>query len=360
MAETSGVTVERLAGMRLVTLNRPKALNALNLEMIRSMYPLYADWQTNPSVRVIVQQGAGGKAFCAGGDVAALYRSKVHGEGEEGVMQNFFSEEYRLNNLIGSSCKPVVSLLDGIVMGGGVGLSVHGQFRIATERSMFAMPETAIGLFPDVGGSHFLSRLPGSIGMFIALTGARLKAADLLYSQIATHFVPSERLEELVDRLSQLEANDPAILNESIELAIGEVTATPTGEAMLLSHREQIDRLFCGDSVEAVIGELEQDGSDWALKQLDLLRRMSPSSLKITHRQINQGSQLSLKECLRMEFRMTQGCMRNPDFFEGVRAVLIDKDNAPTWSPSTLEQVTEQDVNSYFAPLDQELTFDEQ
>merc|ERR1712166_1539932 len=261
------VIIDRFGGMRLVTLNRPKALNALNLEMIRSMYPLYKDWQTNATVGIIVQQGAGEKAFCAGGDVAALYRSKVDGVGEEGVTRSFFEEEYRLNELIGNSTKPVVSLLDGIFMGGGVGLSVHGGFRVVTERSMFAMPETGIGLFPDVGGSHFLARLPGKIGIYLALTGTRLKAADLVYSQIGSHFVPSDRLPELIDRLEQLEA-PPSLMQQSIEFALDEVTAFPEGESSLKQHRTQIDTLFAGGSVEEIVSALQEEGSEWSEQQL--------------------------------------------------------------------------------------------
>lgn len=356
MAEAP-VLIDRLAGMRLVTLNRPRALNALSLDMIRTMYPLYAEWQHDPSVRLIVQQGVGDKAFCAGGDVAALYKSKVEGAGEEGVTRSFFEEEYRLNLLIGNSSKPVVSLLDGIFMGGGVGLSVHGQFRVVTERSMFAMPETAIGLFPDVGGSHFLSRLPGQIGMYLALTGARMRPADLVYSQIATHYVPSERLPYLVERLEELEAS-PAMMPQSVELALQEVAAVPPAGASLLQHRAQIDQLFNSDSVEGILRNLEEDGSEWALKQSQLLGKMSPTSLKITHRQVREGASKDLAGCLQMEFRMTQGCMANKDFFEGVRAVLIDKDHSPVWSPDSLEAVSDQDVEAYFAPIERELSFE--
>eukprot|EP00658_Telonema_sp_P-2_P012039 TRINITY_DN14591_c0_g1_i2.p1 TRINITY_DN14591_c0_g1~~TRINITY_DN14591_c0_g1_i2.p1 ORF type:complete len:446 (-),score=102.12 TRINITY_DN14591_c0_g1_i2:110-1318(-) len=358
MASADSVIVDRLGSMRLVTLNRPKALNALNLEMIRGMYPMYQEWQANAGVSMIVQQGAGTKAFCAGGDVAALYKSKVNGEGEPGVTSNFFQEEYKLNHLIGSSNKPVISLLDGITMGGGVGLSVHGDFRIVTERSMFAMPETAIGLFPDVGGSHFLPRLPGQIGMFLALTGARLRAADLIYSRIGTHFVPSDRLEELIDRLQQLEA--PAhMMRESIELALSEVEDTPEGHFTLQEHRDKIDGLFSGETVEQILAGLDADGTEWATKQAGLLRKMSPTSLKITHRQIREGASKDLAECLQMEYDMTQACMANKDFFEGVRAVLIDKDNTPVWHPTELDQVSVSDVDAYFQAAANALTFDE-
>eukprot|EP00656_Telonema_subtile_P029400 TRINITY_DN32543_c0_g1_i1.p1 TRINITY_DN32543_c0_g1~~TRINITY_DN32543_c0_g1_i1.p1 ORF type:complete len:428 (-),score=111.97 TRINITY_DN32543_c0_g1_i1:156-1337(-) len=353
----SSVAIEQRGGMQLVTLNRPKALNALSLDMIRTMYPLYSSWQTDPAVRLIVQQGAGGKAFCAGGDVAALYRSKVEGSGEEGVTRSFFEEEYRLNQLIGGSAKPVVSLLDGIFMGGGVGLSVHGKYRVVTERSMFAMPETAIGLFPDVGGSHFLARLPGQLGMYLALTGNRLKTADLLYSQIATHCVSSAQLPELSERLSLLEGPQE-VIEQGIEAVLAELAAAPEGEAGLEQHRAQIDQLFSGSSVEAIVQDLQADGGEWAVKQSKLLGKASPTSLKITHRQVREGASKDLGECLQMEFRMTQACMANKDFFEGVRAMLIDKDHAPVWAPDSLDQVSEQDVAAYFAPLEHELTFE--
>lgn len=355
MAEPT-VLVDRGIGARFVTLNRPKALNALSLDMIREMYPLYQDWQSNDSVKMIVQSGAGGKSFCAGGDVAALYRAKKEGT-DTTIMSDFFSEEYQVNHLIGNSTKPVISLMDGLVMGGGVGLSVHGEFRVATEKSLFAMPETMIGLFPDVGGSHFLPRLPGNLGMYLALTGTRLKASDLLYSQICTHFVPSERLPALCERLEQLVA-PPKTLSESINTAIEQFAELPKDQPMLPQLRAQIDAAFGADSVEEVLAALTADGSEWALKQIELLNKMSPTSLKITHRQIREGADKDLAECLQMEFRMTQGCMANPDFFEGVRAVLIDKDHLPQWQPASLGEVSDEVVDAYFAPIENELTFE--
>jgi len=356
------------SGVRLVTLNRPKALNALNLEMVREMYPLYQRWMDNSDVRMIVQEGSGEKAFCAGGDVASLYHAHKDGaSGSEALTASFFREEYQLNHLIATYPKPIISLLDGITMGGGVGLSVHAPFRVATEKTMFAMPETALGLFPDVGGSHFLSRLPGQIGMYLALSGARLKAEDLLYSRVATHYVPSERLADLKARLADLEA-PPDKLHESVGYALEEFDVSITS-APLMEHRKLIDECFGGNSVDEILAALQSkaETSEFASKLLTTLGRCSPTSMKITFRQLREGAAMDIGDCLKMEYRMSQACCGNhpepcpagKDFYEGVRSILIDKDNAPKWDPATLEEVSEDLVAAHFLPLaqDKELAF---
>jgi len=352
--------------MRLVTLNRPKALNALNLSMVREMYPLYRGWLENPMVRLIVQEGAGAKAFCAGGDVASLYHSHKAG-GEDQLTANFFKEEYQLNHLIATYPKPIISLLDGITMGGGVGLSVHAPFRVATEKSLFAMPETALGLFPDVGGGHFLSRLPGELGMYLALSGARLKAADLMYTRVATHYVPSERIEDLKDRLTALEAPVEK-MHESVAYTLEEY-AEPVTSAPLMEHRALIDECFKGDTVEQMLEALraKADDSEFAAKLVQTLGKCSPTSLKVTVRQLRLGAALDIGSCLQMEYRISQACCGNhpdaesagKDFYEGVRSILIDKDNSPTWSPQALEEVSDELVSAHFAELPpaQELAF---
>jgi len=252
-------------------------------------------------------------------------------------------------------------------MGGGVGLSVHAPYRIATEKTMFAMPETALGLFPDVGGSHFLSRLPGELGMYLALSGARLKAHDLLYARIATHLVKAEYLEDVKDRLASLEA-PPEKMHESVRYALDEFNV-PVTEAPLIEHRKLIDECFKGDSVEEIMEALKAKAGDseFAAKLVGTLEKCSPTSMKITHRQLRAGAALDLGECLKMEYRMSQACCGNhpepspvgKDFYEGVRSILIDKDHSPQWDPATLDGVSAELVEAHFGllPADKELVF---
>lgn len=333
------------------TFTRPKALNALTLAMIRALAPTLAEWAKDPGVRQVVQWGDGGKAFCAGGDVRAVCDAGLaakKGGKVDPLVRDFFFEEYRLNRQLARFPKPIVSLIDGICMGGGVGLSVHGRYRVATERTLFAMPESAIGLFPDVGGSYFLPRLPGRIGIFLGLTGERLKAPDLLDLGIATHYVESAGLDEL----------RAALAKEPADAVLPRFHADP-GPAPLRDHRAAIDACFAADTVEGILGALDAHGIEWTAKLAARLRKMSPTSLKISLRQLALGETLSIEEALRMEFRMVRRCMAADDFYEGIRAVLIDKDHAPKWRPATLADVDEAAVARYFAPLGDgdELTF---
>ena len=334
----SEVLFELRGGVATVTLNRPEALNALTLAMVRSLDARLADCAADAAVRVIVIQGAGERAFCAGGDVRALYDAGLSGGDLPAV---FYRREYALNHRIHGLEKPYVALMDGITMGGGVGVSVHGSHRVATERTLFAMPETGIGLFPDVGGSYFLPRLPGAIGMYLALTGTRLAAADCLYAGIATHCVASGRLDELRDALTR---------DSNVDRALGGLHWDP-GTAPLAAHRDAIDRCFAAASVAEIIAGLEAERTDWAVKQLEALGAKSPTSLKVTVRQISAGAGIGFAEVLRMEYRLTQACMAGHDFYEGVRAAVIDKDRQPKWRPARLDQVTEAAVDAYFAPL---------
>ncbi len=334
----SEVLFELRGGVATVTLNRPEALNALTLAMVRSLDARLADCAADAAVRVIVIQGAGERAFCAGGDVRALYEAGLSGGDLPAV---FYRREYALNHRIHGLEKPYVALLDGITMGGGVGVSVHGSHRVATERTLFAMPETGIGLFPDVGGSYFLPRLPGAIGMYLALTGARLAAADCLYAGIATHCVAGARLDELRDALTR---------DGDVDRALRRLHQDP-GAAPLAAHRDAIDRCFAAASVAEIIAALEAERTDWAAKQLEVLGAKSPTSLKVTVRQIRAGAGIGFAEVMRMEYRLTQACMAGHDFYEGVRAAVIDKDRKPKWRPARLDQVTEAAVDAYFAPL---------
>jgi len=323
-------------GIAFVTLTRPKALNALTLSMIQVLSPQLAAWADDPAIRCVVIEGEGERAFCAGGDVRAVYDSVKTAPSD--MHRVFFFEEYRLNRLIHRFPKPYVALLDGITMGGGLGLSRHGSHRIATERTMAAMPETGIGLFPDVGATWFLPRCPGKIGTYLALTGARLKAADTLFAGFATHYAPSEALDGF----------KKALIGGAEVDAAAKAIATDPGPAPLASVQTVIDRCFAGKTVEAILTALEADGSDWALETAKTLRGKSPTSLKVTLEQLRRGAGLSIEEALILEFRMTQAFMAGHEFFEGIRAVLVDKDHAPKWRPATLAEVTASDVAAYF------------
>ncbi|KAI1289457.1 3-hydroxyisobutyryl-CoA hydrolase, mitochondrial [Halotydeus destructor] len=338
-------------GQATITLNRPAALNALNLSMIRKIHPQLKKWETGADVKMVIIKQAGEKAFCAGGDVKAIC---LAGKGSK-LGDEFFREEYRLNNQIGSYSLPYVAFLNGIVMGGGVGLSVHGAFRVATEKAVFAMPETAIGFFPDVGGSHFLPRLPGKLGLFLGLTGHRLEGRDLFKAGIATHFCPSSKLPELEEALERLEKPELSKIHQILTKFHEQWESDYYKEFSLKANIGRINSAFGGNSVEEIMGALSKDGSDFSKQQIDKLSKMSPTSLKVTFEEIKRGADLSLADCLRMEYRMAQHCMVNHDFFEGVRALLVDKTQNPKWSPSSLEQVTDDMVKSYFKPLDKEL-----
>jgi len=339
---TDEVLFERRGALGLITLNRPKALNALTHEMCLAMKAQLDQWARDDTVKTVVIRGTGERAFCAGGDIRALYDS---GKAKTPYALEFYRDEYRLNATIKHFPKPYVALMHGIVMGGGVGVSVHGSHRVVNETVTFAMPETGIGLFPDVGGSYFLPRLPGEIGMYLALTGERLKTADCVYAGIATHFVPGHATEELVAALQ--EGTEPDLVLRSF--------AGNPGAAPLADIRESIDRCFSEDSLDGVIVALDSDGSDWAKATLATLRKKSPTSLKVTFRQIREGARLGFDECMRMEYRMVHGIVAGHDFYEGVRAVILEKDNAPDWQPAGLAHVTDADVASYFAPISKEL-----
>ncbi|XP_030064938.1 3-hydroxyisobutyryl-CoA hydrolase, mitochondrial [Microcaecilia unicolor] len=352
MATHSGseaeVLLEKTGCAGVITLNRPKALNALNLSMIQLIYPQLKIWEEDPKTFVIIIKGAGGKAFCAGGDIRAVTDA---GKVGHRLAQDFFREEYILNNAIGTCKKTYVALIDGITMGGGVGLSVHGHFRVATEKTLFAMPETAIGLFPDVGGGHFLPRLPGKLGCYLALTGFRLKGQDVQRAGVATHFVESEKLPALEKDLTALKSPSKEDVADVLSSYHSKSKIDQGKPFILEEHMDKINSLFSANSVEDVVENLKKDGSSFALQQLETLKKMSPSSLKMTFRQLKEGVSMTLQDVLTMEYRLSQACMRGHDFYEGVRAVLIDKDQNPKWKPALLEEVTDEDLESCFKSL---------
>ncbi|XP_041806646.1 3-hydroxyisobutyryl-CoA hydrolase, mitochondrial [Chelmon rostratus] len=349
------VLLEKVGGVGVITMNRPKVLNALNMTMIQQIYPQLKKWENDEETDIVIIKGAGGKAFCAGGDIRAVTEA---GKTGDSLAEDFFRQEYILNNAIGACRKPYIALIDGITMGGGVGLSVHGRFRVATEKTLFAMPETAIGLFPDVGGGYFLPRLQGKLGLFLALTGFRLKGRDVHRAGVATHFVESKKIPDLEKELVNLKSPSAEDVSRVLESYQNQSSLDSEKPFVLDKHMSDIDRLFSSSSVEGIVQNLKADGSEFANKQAETLSRMSPTSLKITYKQLQAGATLSLQEVLVMEYRLSQACMRGCDFYEGVRAVLVDKDQNPKWNPSTLEEVSDQAVEQCFSSLgEKDLTF---
>ena len=347
MSETDDVQFQKEGGTGFITLNRPKALNALTLDMIRAIMPQLQDWRDDPTIKAVVIVGAGDRAFCAGGDVRAVYEAGRNGGS---LTAEFFRDEYRLNRMIHVFPKPYVALIDGITMGGGVGLSVHGSHRVATEKTMLAMPETGIGLFPDVGGTYFLPRLPGELGLFLALSGWRLGAADALYCGLATDFVKSEDIPDLLEAFATAswagDSDAERVVDEIIE---GMQSDSET--ASLASRRDLIDRCFAKPSVEAILDALDAEPDDWAAKVAGIIRRQSPTSLKVTFAQVRKGGAMPFDRAMVEEYRMSQAFMAGPDFYEGIRAVLIDKDQQPKWQPGDLASVTPEIVEGHFLSL---------
>lgn len=343
-----GVLLEARGPLGVVTLDRPEALHALDLPMIRAIAPALARWERDPAVRAVAIRSLGPRAFCAGGDIRRVCEARQRGE--RGLPRDFFREEYALNLRIHRFPKPYVALLDGITMGGGVGLSVYGSHRVATEHTVFSMPETGIGLFPDVGGGYFLPRLPGELGTYLALTGARLGPADTLAAGIATHFVPSPRLESV---LEELEAALPvAEPGAAVDAVLGRRSG-PAGAPGLDAVRGELDEAFGAASVEEILARLRRRDSPWAREALEALVGKSPTSLKVTLRLLREGARRDLEEELRVEYRLTQRFVGAHDFCEGVRAALVDRDHRPAWRPSRLEEVGAADLDALFAPLEE-------
>jgi enoyl-CoA hydratase len=330
-------------GLGLITLNRPQALNALTLEMVRLMDARLKLWAEDDAVRAVVIMGAGDKAFCAGGDVKAVAL------GDDALKTAFFREEYILNHRIHAFPKPYIALVSGIVMGGGKGVSAHGSHRVVSETTVFAMPETNIGFFPDVGGGYFLPRCPGETGTYLALTSRRIGAADCLYIGFGTHFVPAKDFPALIEALKRENSVDDALKN---------FAAPAPGISELAPLREKIDRCFGHDRVEDIVAALEEDNSGWARETLAAMLSMSPTSLKVALRQIRLGAKMDFADVMTMEYRLSQRLCRMHDSYEGIRAALIDKDRKPRWNPPVLEGVDDGAVKSYFQSLgDKDLVF---
>jgi enoyl-CoA hydratase len=317
-----------------ITLNRPQALNAVTRDMCNAMRPQLAAWATDDAIAAVVIKATGDKAFCAGGDVVGLYNAGKAGSND---WEDFFFDEYRLNYAIATYPKPYIALIDGIVMGGGVGLSLHGRYRVGSEKYMLAMPETGIGLIPDVGSTYALAQLPDHVGLYLGLTGARLKAADAVAYGLCSHYVPSDQMSALLDALVA-ESNDiEAVLDRFNKSA---------GEASLTKNQASIAKYFTGGSVEAIMNSLSI-GDDWAVSVRDILLKMSPTSLKLTHLSLTAAAGDSLESCLRREYRIVYHVKSGQDFYEGVRAQLIDKDRKPIWKPAALGDVTDDIILGY-------------
>ena len=327
-------------GVGRITLNRPKALHALNRGMCEIMTDALLAWRDAAEVQSVLIDHTGERGFCAGGDIRMIAES---GATDAVEAKAFFLTEYRLNHLMFEYPKPITAIVDGIVMGGGVGISEPAKVRVATERTMYAMPETGIGLFPDVGGGWFLPRLPGQTGVWLALTGARLKAADTVALGIHSHFVPSEGVEALKAAIED-EPGDPAGVVDRL--------AQDAGPAPLAAHREAIDRCFAFDTVEEIFAALEGEGTEWAQAQLATLNTKSPQAMKVSLRQMRAGAKMkTFAEVMAMEYALGGRVVRTHDFQEGVRSVIVDKDNAPNWKPETLEGVTDAMLDGFFEPL---------
>lgn len=344
---TDEVQISHQGGVGRLVLSRPEALHALNRPMCEAILAALQAWADDPAVSLVrIGHAPGTRGFCAGGDIRMLAAS---GAGDAAEARAFFRTEYRMNAALKAFPKPVVSIMDGVTMGGGVGFSVHGSHRIATERTVFAMPETGIGLFPDVGGGWFLPRLAGETGTWLALTGARLKGADTVAAGIATHYIGSGEVAELeatIDRLGEF--IDPTGTLDEILRAMTQ----PVPPASFAAHQDTIDTCFTGDSVEAIRDALAANPGDWARAQAEALATKSPETVKVALRQLREGARLMrFEDNMRMEFRIGWRKVQSHDFQEGVRAVIIDKDNAPVWRPARLEDVTAEEVGRYFAPL---------
>lgn len=321
-------------------LNRPKAINALNLNMVQAMTNALISWRDDPRIELILIDHNEGRGFCAGGDVVSIAKS-ARGHGAAG--DAFFYQEYRMNHLMYTYTKPGIVFMDGVTMGGGVGVTCPAKYRIATERTVFSMPETGIGLFPDVGGGRYLSRLPGRMAQFLGLTGARLDGAECFATRLATHYIPSDRLDDVKEQIC---------MHPEGVLAILDAAAAPPPEPQIFERLDQINRLFASDRLEDIFAALEADESEFAQKQLKIMRTKSPLSCKVTLRLLMVSPHISdFADEMRLEFGIVHRIFRQHDFIEGVRALLIDKDNNPQWKPATPEGVTDDLLNDLFRPL---------
>ena len=345
---TDSIRFERRAGLGVATLDRPKALNALTLDMIRAFERQLDEWEPDSSVRAVVLRGAG-RAFCAGGDVRLVAASRTDPPGAGDYKTELFTEEFRLIRRLHRLAKPWIALTHGITMGGGAGLSVNGSHCVASESAIFAMPEVFIGSFPDVAATRFLRRVPGRMGLYLSLTGGRADASDAIHLELARYFVPQARFEELTEAL----ANTPG----AVEPVLARFASDP-GPSRLATLRPALDRCFRGRSVEAIVAALRQEPGEWPKEALAAMERASPLSLKLAFRLYEQGAGLDIEGALTLEYRVMMHVLEREDFYQGVRAVLVDKDHKPRWRHRSLEAVSGADVDAHFRPIgERELRF---
>lgn len=334
------VIVRRHGGAGHISLNRPKALNALTQGMCEAISAALLEWREDPAVEAVILDHAGGRGFCAGGDVAMVRRSTLEDGGAAG--RAFFHAEYRMNHLLFTYPKPAVAFMDGVTMGGGVGLALPCRYRVATENTLFAMPEGAIGLFPDVGAGWYLPQLPGRIGQFLALTGARLDGAECLWAGLVTHYIPAEHVADAKAHIVETP--------DDLDTVIRSLVPLDPPPARLAGNAERIERLFASDTLEDILAALAADPSEWAAKELKAVSAKCPTTSKVALRQF-ASRRVTFAEEMALEYRLAARMIMRPDFAEGVRAVLVDKDNAPRWDPAAPEGVSDEMLDAIFAPL---------
>lgn len=332
----SDILFEKRGKAGFVTLNRPKALNALTHGMVTALTAQLTLWADDPEIAHVVITGAGGKAFCAGGDIVGIYESKMAGQMDG--LGAFFNDEYLLNAQIKAYPKPYIALIDGIVMGGGVGVSVHGSHRVGTEKTMFAMPETGIGFFPDVGGTYFLPRMPKKTGVYCALSAGRLKQGDALATGVLTHTVKEADLAAIEEALASSDDANAALKPFLVDVEPGS----------LMQQADLIEACFSEGSVASILERLDANGEEFAARAAEAIRQKSPTSVMIAFEQMQRGADTSFNDCMKLEYRIVSQILKGDDFFEGVRALLVDKDQSPKWSPSELAHVDMDDLASYF------------
>ena len=333
---------ETEGGIGLAILNRPSVLNVIDLNLIDALYRQLQIWERDPAIWAVVVRGAGKRAFCAGGDVKAVWAHR----GDDAFMDAVYRREYVLDDYINRYPKPYVALMSGIVMGGGCGISVHGRHRVVTDTTVLAMPECKIGLFPDIAGSHFLARCPGHFGLYLGLTGAKVGGADAVRLGLADHYVPAARLDELIAGLRTTSSVEEVVSSVQTDLPPSQLPASAA-----------VSAAFGLPSVSQIIQTLKGEPADWAGDALRAMETACPFSLQLTFRAVREAGNKSMRECLITDFRIAQRIMRKDDYFEGVRALIIDKDNAPRWDQARLADVQTEDIDACFAPLDNDLTF---
>jgi enoyl-CoA hydratase len=353
MSQDTDVLFDVMLGLEgnlgIITLNRPTALNALTHNMILAMQNHLIKWEQDKNIKAVVIKAVEGKAFCAGGDIKSVYQAKH----KQHDFTAFFKDEYRLNKFIFHYSKPYIAILNGITMGGGVGISLHGSHRIATENLVFAMPETGIGFFPDVGGTYFLPRMPHYIGYYLGLCGTRINSNDCIALNIAHHKIAVTDINRVIKAIAETSFHTNA--RESVTKIISDYSQS-NEPSTILANQELINQYFSKDDIESIMQALKTSDNNWCEAAADSLAKKSPTSLKVTLRALKIGANLNFDECMQQEFRLVSHFLQAHDFSEGIRALLIDKDQKPQWKPAKLDEVTNESVLNFFSPVSVELS----